>query len=647
MAFLTGPYEHWIHGYGRRYLPITTTPVGPQYMAALAEGLDLDDTQSLLAPAAAMLAPTLWKGAQGQPDTRRFLPMLLRTPSVAACQTLLTMPAAVTGTAKGATGDVASRPGLRLNMAMPSAAVDAAFAGDAAPVPRPHRAEGVSKPILVAVIDDGMSVFHRGLRDQRGKTRVEYFWQQSGKARPNGSVLFGREYDRPCLDGLINDPGMGQDEDALYRHLQDNEAADTAMQGNIWQHSATHGAHIMDMAAGTRPGDSPVLDNLRIIAVQLPTALITDTTGFGKDALILAAFHYIFDRADRLSEAYGLPQGQGLPLVINLSYGFTGGPHDGTDRLEGAIRDLVAERQAKAPTGLTLPAGNSFHAGLNGCVDNAMCADKGRFDLGWQIQANDRTANYLELWLKPDDPALPRPGSGALVVNVTDPDGCDALAGAHVVPNGVPQPLLNRHGEQIGQISLDHFRGLTWRTLIVVGPTETRGPEAPQAAAGLWQVKLTRQGGKTANLRVECRIQRDTDPLGHRTGARQSVFLDWRDRPSRADGGLPVADTPGAFLRRMGTLNGLATHDRAIVVGGYVGTTGVRAPYSSVGTGRPGEASVHCSAITDDSWDLPGRRASGLRSGSSFRLVGTSTAAPQVARAIALTWLLEGEPLVA
>jgi hypothetical protein len=647
MAFLAGPYEHWIHGYGRRYLPTASGSDGPQFIAALAEGTEIE-TAGATAPFAAgvaMLVPTLWTGGSESGVPQRFRPVLLQTPDASACLVPMNQTLSEGEPEPDRAAAAAATTGLRLNMALPTASVDPAFTASATPVVRPFQTKGAAKPVLVAVIDDGMPVFHRGLRDSQGRTRVAYFWQQSGKAVLDGPVLFGREYDGQALDALMSDPLTGGDEDALYRHLQANEASANAGKGGIWNRAATHGAHVLDLAAGSRPGEGPLMDDIRVIAVQLPTSLVTDTTGFGKEALVLAAFHYIFDRADRIAEACGLPRGEGLPLVINLSYGFTGGPHDGSDRLEAAIRDLVAQRQAKAPTSLTLPAGNSFQSGLNGCADGEMFEASPEVGFGWKIQGNDRTANYLELWLKPDNPDLPRPSPSSLGIRIMDPDGLDPLRGRLPAPGPMPEPLFNRWGEQIGQISMDHFRGRTWRVLIVVGPSETRGPDAPQATPGLWTISLARQGGSAANLRVECRIQRDTDPLGHLTGGRQSVFVDWRDAPCQADGALAATDTTGAFLRRSGTLNGLATHDKAIVVGGHVASTGERAPYSSVGTGRPGEARVHCTAPSDESPDQPGRRAAGLRTGSSFRLVGTSTAAPQVARVIALGWLMQKDQL--
>ncbi|MGR6130526.1 hypothetical protein, partial [Paenibacillus sp. SER-28] len=85
------------------------------------------------------------------------------------------------------------------------------------------------------------------------------------------------------------------------------------------------------------------------------------------------------------------------------------------------------------------------------------------------------------------------------------------------------------------------------------------------------------------------RIQRDDDPSDHPRGARQSYFDDPRDEPFGTDGALAKIDTLSASTRRFGTLNGLATHDRVTVVGGFVENSLVRAPDGSVVT-LPGPA---------------------------------------------------------
>jgi hypothetical protein len=101
-------------------------------------------------------------------------------------------------------------------------------------------------------------------------------------------------------------------------------------------------------------------------------------------------------------------------------------------------------------------------------------------------------------------------------------------------------------------------------------------------------------------------------------------------------------------VKRFGTLNGIATHDKVLVVGGYYGNTGRATEYSSAGPKHlakalPSAGDVHASAISDDSTALRGVRSGGSRSGASFRLSGTSVAAPKVARLLAQAFQ-EGSP---
>jgi hypothetical protein len=80
----------------------------------------------------------------------------------------------------------------------------------------------------------------------------------------------------------------------------------------------------------------PDSDRIRVIAVQLSPATTLDTTGLSKRAEILEAFHYVLDRAAQIASGYGSAD---LPLIINFSYGSTGGPHDGSSEQAAAIRD--------------------------------------------------------------------------------------------------------------------------------------------------------------------------------------------------------------------------------------------------------------------------------------------------------------------
>ena len=130
-----------------------------------------------------------------------------------------------------------------------------------------------------------------------------------------------------------------------------------------------------------------------------------------------------------------------------------------------------------------------------------------------------------------------------------------------------------------------------------------------------------------------------------RTGARRSHFVDpkWEQtRSAKAsctyvDGEF---DKTGSLIHRYGTLNGIATADVSSVhvAGGYILANGRKSPYSSAGPARGGSRLGPDYALPcDESYALQGIRAGGNRSGSVFRLIGTSAAAPQLARWISST----------
>src|SRR5262249_27568523 len=157
-----------------------------------------------------------------------------------------------------------------------------------------RRRIGNSKTITIcAVIDDGLPFAHRNFRDVTGtRTRVEFCWLQSGERdERQKSVLFGREYTRGQIEDYIK--RFGDDEDALYREAR--ATIDTEGLTSLIARHATHGAHVMDLATGyaLERGEVPV-EEIRIIAVQLPNTIAWDTSGFGKDMYMLSAFHYIF-----------------------------------------------------------------------------------------------------------------------------------------------------------------------------------------------------------------------------------------------------------------------------------------------------------------------------------------------------------------
>jgi hypothetical protein len=509
---------------------------------------------------------------------------------------------------------------------------------------------------VIAVIDDGLPFAHRNFRDSsRKRSRIEFCWLQSVAIDcDQKSVLFGREYTREQIEDLID--RYGDDEDMLYQ--QAGATANTDEYGSLIHRHATHGAHVMDLATGyTRDRGEEPPEEIRIIAVQLPNMVTVDTSGFGKDMYLLSAFHYIFHRADIIACETGYDV-KNLRLVVNFSYGYSGGRHDGETELEAAINELIERRRGKGcPTALVVPAGNTFLDRLHGKIGDRDFHD-GVAALSWRIQPNDRTPSYLELWFWKDFNPF------GYSVELWDPSGqCQvSLAiGAAPSPNGNGDPghvlvVPNRNGSQVGQISSDRHRfdpaadpehnTGRWRVLVVLAPTEPENDCLPGAEAGKWTVVI-RRGPDVSVLEhpIHCWIQRATDSDGLRSGSRQSYFVDPNDIRYTLQGDLAEEDTAGAFIQRFGSLNGLATGHDSMIVAGYRLGAGLGSglacarpvSYSSAGQLEPGWADVHvhCSSMSDRSRALPGTIAAGVRSGSRSLLQGTSAAAPFVARQLA------------
>lgn len=635
---VVGPYEHWAFGAGAVYDGPRTRGERDRYFAVTADRPPhpepgTEDTAAV--DAEPRLIPMItWRPAsEGAPS---MFPMLLDARRKS-------------GQATGgpATGAIAYRKSARIV----TSTVNPLFAAQRIDRRVRDDRRAVAPQVLMAVIDDGIPFAHRNLADSRSRSRIEFCWLQ-GLASPEEerqTVPFGWELTGGDIDDLR---ARYPDEDALYATFAAREAGMPAPSSIA--RSGSHGAHVLDAAAGHRHGsrsqERPVgergdLDELGIIAVQLPAASLLDSAAFGKDALILGALHYVFDRADRLAEKL-LGDGRHFPLVINFSFGFTGGPHGGRDRLERAIGHLIRRRRERGGvTELIMPSGNSFGSALLAKIEPKSSRETVSFR--WRVQPNDHTPNFLELW-------LPRGATfDGLSLTVIDPRGRVGFRSALLNPGSrsMHAPILpDGVGREVGQVSRENYDlgdGETQaRVVLVLAPTEPDDPTLPAAASGSWTVSI--DGTDAMSGPVVCRIQRDEAPFAYIQGARQSYLDDPFDRRFEPTGAPPFSENPpGSIVRLFGTINGLATHDAVVVVGGFQADTGLPAPYSAAGTrdvtpASPG--SVVVSSASDSASCLGGILGAGTRTGSVRRLNGTSVAAPQVARTLALALCRQPRP---
>lgn len=171
--------------------------------------------------------------------------------------------------------------------------------------------------VVIGIVDSGIDLTHPDFKDESGKTRVRYLWDQSvtsGQQIP-APLGYGQEWNSSDIDR------------GLCTH------SDRSISG--------HGTFVTGIAAGN--GNAPgavqgCAPNAELVIVSL------DPTRGGP--MIADAIKYLIDKAEVL----------GKPLVINLSYGFQYGSHDGT-----GLETKLAERMLSDLPGRVLiaAAGNS------------------------------------------------------------------------------------------------------------------------------------------------------------------------------------------------------------------------------------------------------------------------------------------------
>lgn len=454
--------------------------------------------------------------------------------------------------------------------------------------------------VIIGIIDDGCALAHPNfIREAQGgvaESRIRWLWDQ-GRSDPAPQAEWqavtgyaghqGYELDRNAINrALAKGPTHNNmiDEQAVYAYLK-HEIADLA----------SHGTHVMDIAAGngralmSTPGAAP---NADLIFVQLPTQAIS-SGGTALDAAILDGVRYIFERAGS------------SPVVINISYGGYRGPHNGRSIVECAIDEELAKAPNRA---VVVAAGNGFVADCHAW--GSLAADPAQTTgLDWIVKPEDPTANLVEIWYADD---------GQLELQLAEPGGAFLPA----VPLGTTPQDLVLAGTRIGQI--DHqavaSTGLN-RIAITLNPTGTEsvGPSLPSAPWGKWRIRLRNTGTKTTQFHAW--IERDT--AGRAGGSRrmQSHFDEGRT----------------GFRHSLHTLGSYATGGLTIAVGGYNVATQQVARYSSCGPAtHPRRQKPEVLAPAEE--DAAGR---GILSASSCsarpsRMGGTSAAAPLVAGMAAL-----------
>ena len=482
-------------------------------------------------------------------------------------------------------------------------------------------------PVVTAVIDDGIAFAHARLRNG-ASTRVAHFWNMnlwSGFGSLTPGPIAG-ELTRSDIDALTQDATHGGaiDEDAVYRAAQLIDHRDPRHKAAAWRIS--HGAHVTDLAAGYDPGEE--MPERPIVAVQLPTLAVARTVGKLLEVYIFLALQFVLARVDRMAG-----EGPALPLVVNTSFGYVAGAHDGKAPLE-RVFDAVIE--ARAPkTQIVLPAGN---AQMSQCHAEIDLAGNETVAFDWIVQSDDRTQSVVEIWLPasqtPQDDPFER-----IVLNVTQPDGTATT----IAETPFALRELKHRGRRMGLVLLArrHFDGRRMLRLQILPTARPQPDPRALAPAGRWRLEFAR-GENALEGSAHAWSERDDSLYGYPQRGRQAYF----EHPEyhRHDAaGFDLADEPDdpptAPVTRASLLNSFASGQHVITAGGYQERDCRIADYSAGGPNTPpeGEPARKPDVLlpSDGSRAQYGMLAAGSRSGGRVALNGTSVAAPQLARHVA------------
>jgi len=424
------------------------------------------------------------------------------------------------------------------------------------------------KGVVIGIIDWGCDFAHADFINPGNTTRLIALWDQEAPAGKDSPwpYQYGKLYTRDQINAALQSATPYQ---TLGYHPGRSDRNNKGM----------HGTHVMGIATGNgSSGKTGIAPGAEIIFVHLGASDLPGIYNLGDSCRILEAVDFIRKTAGD------------KPLVINLSVGKHGGPHDGTTLVEMAL-DNFLEQQCS--TVLCQSTGNYFqtHTHVSGLVKPGR-----REQLVFSIDKADVTPNEVEIWY---------PGKDVFTLSLQNKSTkafCALGSSADIVIKGelVGRMYHRAHDPNNARNHIDIFL-------------------YPQAPPGEWTIEL---GG----LRI-C----------------DGRFDAWIER----DGGCPhcqcVFITPDT--NHTATTNTICNGYHTIVVGAFETTAaGPRiASFSSSGPtvdGRikPGILAPGIKITAARS----ARRESVKGSNELMQLSGTSMASPHVTGAVA--WILEGIP---
>lgn len=430
---------------------------------------------------------------------------------------------------------------------------------------------------VVGLLDWGFDVAHVDFvrppaadGGDSGGSRFLSLWDQRGGRTPSSPPAYGygRVFDTAMVNRALAQPNP-------YEFLDyDPAQSDPYGQG-------THGTHTLGIACGNGRSGAPrsLAPDASILAVHLRADDTSPYDTLADSVRILEGVDWIFRTAgDR-------------PVVLSMSLGRVGGPHDGTPLVVRAL-DALLEVPGRQ---IVCSAGNYF-ATAQHC--SAQLVEGTPVEWGWTVEPPHAVDAEMEIWY---------PAADELTVELVAPDGTLAARlppGAEGVVRDAGRVVVSGFHRRTDPGSGDHVVDLfLW-------------PGAPQ---GTWRVRL-----------LPGRIER-----GEVHG--------WIERAHRGSQSRFTAPDP------LFTTNTLCNGARTLAVAAFDQRAPGEPPggFSSAGPARDLRVKPDLAApgvaitAARSSAPVDGRR---VRDGVTT-MSGTSMAAPHVAAAVAVLFEAAGRPL--
>lgn len=164
--------------------------------------------------------------------------------------------------------------------------------------------------VLVAIIDSGIDYENAVFRKEDGTTRIRSLWDQTIEGNPPEGYVIGTEY----TEEEINE--------ALRQATRQERLRIVPSQD-----FSGHGTSVAGIAAGDSDNYLGVAFQSELLVVKLGTPM---SEGFPRTTELMQALDYVVRKALEYQ----------MPVAINLSFGNTYGPHDGSSLLERFIESI-------------------------------------------------------------------------------------------------------------------------------------------------------------------------------------------------------------------------------------------------------------------------------------------------------------------